>query len=210
MQTLIPIILLLGIFGGCSSRTSALLSLGDDQSVKSPNGNLIESSGVTSETLLLVDVTDSESGTVLASVNTNASRIHRWSLDWHDDETILVRSSDVGPITIKLQPDRSWKIGSPLKIQSPDQRFVSYSYSSNDHLVISLLRVDGATESASSVSVEFDSQLEITDYDQLEFCMTWVRTDRLEARIGTQSTGWTEQPDGSWLADDGTRYEITK
>ena len=97
-----------------------------------------------------------------------------------------------------------------MKIPSPDQRFVSYSYSSNDHLVISLLRVDGATESASSVAVEFDSQLEITDYDQLEFCMTWVRTDRLEARIGTQSTGWTEQPDGSWLADDGTRYEITK
>ena len=210
MRTLIPILLLLGIFGGCSPRASGLLSLGDDQSVKSPNGNLIASSGVTSKTLLLVDVTDNESGAVLASVDTNASRIHRWSLAWHDDETILVRSSDVGPITIKLQPDRSWKIGSPLRTPSPDQRFVSYSYSSNDHLVISLLRVDGATETASSVAVTFDSQLEITDYDQQEFCMTWVGTDRLEARIGTQSTGWTEQPDGSWLADDGTKYEITK
>ena len=210
MRTLTPMLLLLAILSGCAPSDSGLLSTGDDQSVKSPDGKLLASSGATSKTLLLVDVTDSESGEVLASVNTNASRIHRWSLTWYDNETILVRSSDVGPITIKLQPDRSWKIGSPLRTPSLDQRFVSYSHSSNDHLVVSLLRVDGEPQDASSVAVKFNTELEITDYEQLEFCITWVGIDRLEARIENQSTGWTEQPDGSWLADDGTKYEISE
>jgi len=210
MRTILPMLLLLGILGGCTPSASVQFSLGDDQSVKSPNGKLLASSGVTSKTLLLVDVTDSESGNVLASVNTNVSRIHGWSLAWHDDETILVRSSDIGPVTIKLQSDGRWQTGSPLRTPSPDQRFVAYSHSSNDHLVVSLFHVDGATEGASRVAAEFDSQLEITDGEQLEFCMTWVGTDRLEAGIGNQSTGWTEQPDGSWLGDDGFKYEILK
>ena len=209
MRLLISTFLLVAALG-CTPTASSVFSLGKDVSVKSPSGELIASTDVVLETLLLVKVTDVGSGTILASVNTNVSRIHRWSLTWRDDKTILIRSSDVGPITIKLQPDGTWKTGSALKTASPDQRFVAYSHSSNDHLVVSLLRVDTSIENASRVAVEFDTQLDITDHQQLECCLNWVGSTRLEAKIGTQSLGWSEQPDGSWLADDGTTYSVAQ
>ena len=202
------VIPLLVVAVGCSPRHSATFSLGGDVSVKSPNGKLLASTGVVPETLLLVKVTNDASGELLASVNTKVSRIHRWSLTWYDDETILIRSSDIGPITIKLQSDGTWKTGSTLETTSPDQRFVARSYSSANHLRVSLAYLDAVDGEASRVALQFDPQLEITDPQQLEFCLTWVGSTRLEAKIGDQSIGWSEQPDGSWTADDKTKYEL--
>jgi hypothetical protein len=95
---------------------------GPDPRVASPDGRRIVTASVnrnkadrSNYSLIRIKVADA-SGHVELDEQTRASDVMRWSVVWSDNDTVVLRSSDIGPSGWRVGPDGTWK---PLPATDP-------------------------------------------------------------------------------------------
>lgn len=167
-------------------------SIGPDQTVASPNGELVLRTSVHGETILEVSV-DDRAGRRLCTVNTGVSRIHRWSIGWRDNGLIRVRSSDIGPVDIHVSPDGTCRKADPLRDVSPDGSWTAYTYWDDFHSRKLRLHLSKLKDPAANRTFETDIVVR-----ELEDCARWEGNDRLVVEAEDGPHVWVRSADDGW------------
>jgi outer membrane biogenesis lipoprotein LolB len=172
---------------GCSTKS-------ENKEIISPNGTLRLKAYVKNNFVFLEIYT--AKGKKLYVTNTNASNRHNWNIEWYNNDTILLRSSDIGNYFWKKTKIGDWEKVNALISFSPDKKMmvkVNWNYKQKKHVI---LRIGKPTEDEGiSVLYTIKPTLKVSD---LIGCVKWSQPNVISLKGDSRTLNFQKQKDGSW------------
>lgn len=165
--------------------------------VVSPDGSMEAAPDTTGE---LAVVIKRKGGPLLYRWETGVCTHQRWSVEWKDEHTLLLSSSDIGAYTLKRLPDESWQESTPGGVFSPDGKWkVQTSWQSGKAKRLKVLFGEVTGHRSYAVRGEFLTDLVVADPFN---CARWDGNARVVVKTTDGEHSWARLPDGGWVRED--------